>query len=237
MSSPHFITPAQLQAAVQQLLKVAHLGKQKAQTKLDRNVLDPFSAAFEMAGFGMDAARWRENEAIRQAQKTLTNHVGSFHQHILGCVAGWEDLGAGKGKQSTVDLACPSRKLIAEIKNKHNTVKASDQVHTYDALYKCIQEKGQIYHGYTAYFVEIIPKKPERYDVPFTPPDNKTGLARAENGHIRKIDGASFYTLVTGEQYALRDLYRAVLELLNTQFTISDKAVAMQLFEAAYGAG
>lgn len=40
------------------------------------------------------------NETTRQAQKTLQNHIGDFHQNILGSVDGWINLKVG----SIIDL-------------------------------------------------------------------------------------------------------------------------------------
>lgn len=53
-----------------------------------KNVINPFSALFQMAGFDMDAAAWVKAEQARQAQKSFQNHVGDFHQNVLGCVRG-----------------------------------------------------------------------------------------------------------------------------------------------------
>lgn len=91
-------------------------------------------------------------------------------------------------------------KIIAEIKNKYNTVsggKLSDLYHTLDKL---VMPKTSIYKGYTAYYVTIIPKSKTRHNKPFTPPDKATGERCPENERIRVIDGASFYDLVTGEK-------------------------------------
>lgn len=35
------------------------------------NVIDPFAAMFEMAGFDLEHDSWVRNELMRQAQKTL----------------------------------------------------------------------------------------------------------------------------------------------------------------------
>ncbi len=61
---------------------------------------------------------WYKNETARQAQKTLQNHLGDFHQRILGSVKGWTDMHTG----GVIDLISHDTKIIAEVKNKYNTV-------------------------------------------------------------------------------------------------------------------
>ena len=70
--------------------------------------------------------------------------------------------------------------------------------------------KNSIYKGFTSYYVAIIPKKKERYNKEFTPPDKSKGARCQDNPLIREIDGASFYALVTGEKNALSDLYNVL---------------------------
>ena len=173
--------------------------KSKSIKGFNRNVIDPFAALFEIACLHGEFDSWFVSEASRQAQKSLANHVGAFHQKILGSVIGWKDLGTGE----MVDVENQERKVIAEIKNKYNTLKGSNQVDLYEELESYVMRNGQKYKGYTAYYVEIIPKKPVRYDVPFTPSDKKTSSKCASNELIRRIDGASFYSLVTGHENAL----------------------------------
>jgi len=57
--------------------------------KFGKNVIDPFAAIFEMSGFELNYKAWYKNEISRQAQKSLQNHVGNFHQNILGHCSGW----------------------------------------------------------------------------------------------------------------------------------------------------
>ncbi|NJK85846.1 MAG: Eco47II family restriction endonuclease [Bacteroidales bacterium] len=71
------------------LLSIATKVKKAADTNFGKNVIDPFSALFEIAGFENDIETWVKSETTRQAQKTLQNHIGSFHQNILGNAKGW----------------------------------------------------------------------------------------------------------------------------------------------------
>jgi hypothetical protein len=101
----------------------------------------------------------------------------------------------------------------------HNTLKASYQSGLYDKLSGLVRKKGQQYYGFTSYYVEIIPKHPARYNVPFTPSDNTTGSKKPEDVLIRKIDGASFYALASGHGNALKQVYEIIPEALATMGT------------------
>lgn len=140
---------------------------------------------------------------MREAQKTLQNHVGEFHQNILGAVKGWENMHTG----SVVDLVSDEHKVVAEVKNKHNTLSGGKRSDQYSNLEKLVMPKASRYHDYTSYFVTIIPRSPERFDRFFTPSEKETGANCPENALIREIDGASFYQIVTGEKDALAQLF------------------------------
>lgn len=99
-----------------------------------------------------------------------------------------------------------------------------------------------MYEGFTAYYVEIIPQpksgQPGSYDEEFTPPDNKTGSSKPANQLIRKIDGRSFYALVTGIPDALDQLYgvvSAVIEKISGHaFPAPEIPQLRRYFELAY---
>lgn len=228
-----FISDEVLSRAVKNLLDVATNARKKADKDFNRNVIDPFAVLFEMSGFQTDGETWLTGEKNRQAQKTLQNHVGTFHQAILGNIEGWSDLGTG----GVVDIICPDRKIIAEIKNKHNTVKGSDKVKVYDLMERAVMTKGHQYKGFTGYYVEVIPKSAARYDKPFTPPDNQTGQPRTANPLIRQIDGYSFYASATGVSDALSQLFAALPDVIEScsSYRFADRSFVGQFFQKAYG--
>ena len=152
---------------------------------------------------------------------------------VLG---GWDNLSVG----NVVDLKSDTKKIIAEIKNKHNTVTGGSLKNVYDDLESEIMPKSSIYHGYTAYFVNIIPKKATRFNQEFTPSDKATGARKHPNRKIRIIDGASFYELVTGDRDALKDLFNALPNVLNdllnkSQLTKKEVIDLENYFRRAYG--
>jgi len=63
--------------------------------KFTKNSLDLFKTIFDIMIGKLDFDKWRKAEEIRQADKTISNKVGDFHQMLLGGVEGWEDLKRG----------------------------------------------------------------------------------------------------------------------------------------------
>ncbi len=231
----NWISDKDLVEAVGNLLQKASNALKVAEDDFSKNVIDPFSALFQISGFNIDFENWVVSEKTRKSQKTLQNHIGDFHQILLGRVEGWENLGTG----GIVDVRCNRARIIAEIKNKYNTTNASGNVRIYRTLESAVMPNNSIYHGYTAYFVTIIPKRPIRENSVFTPSDNETSTKLPSNVLIRSIDGASFYELVTGEANALSDLFSCLPEviasLIGKNLSTSDKHRLDQLFHEAFG--
>lgn len=206
-----FLTGSVLENEVRILLKLAVSAKIKADQHFGRNIVDPFAAAFEIAGFKSDHHAWKISETARQAQKTLQNGIGEFHQKILGSAPGWVDMQRG----SVLDLKNDSLKIIAEVKNKFSTVSGGKLADVYKSLDGLVSPKNSIYKGYSAYFVNVISKRKLRSDVEFTPSDKDKGAKCATNPLIRIIDGASFYDLVFQREDALREIHREVPSVIN----------------------
>ena len=187
-----------------------------------------------MAGFEIDYDTWLKSETTRQAQKTLQNHIGDFHQNILGYSKDWTNKGVG----NIIDLLSEKNKAIAEIKNKYNTISGGKLSDLYYSLDKQISPKSSIYKGYTAYYVAVIPKKDKRYNKPFAPSDKDKGEKCPLNEHIREIDGASFYSLVTGSESALEDLFDSLPEVIKTfsegKYQVKDTVKLKEFFNLAF---
>lgn len=212
-----FVTDEVLYHEVEKVLLISQNAVNDAEISLYRNVIDPFSALFDSLRQEIPLTTWLEQEKARQIQKTMQNAVGDFHQAILGNVDGWKDMGVG----SVIDLLNEKRKIIAEVKNKHNTTKGNHKKVIYDDI---VHSLASHYPGYTGYYVEIIRKSKVPYNKPFVPPDNETGLRRPLNESIRIIDGNSFYSLVTGEKNALFELYNALPYVISDILNINPAA-------------
>lgn len=189
------------------------------ESDLRKNTLDVFSASIDCAVRDITLEEWKKQEKQRQMQKTLQNQIGEIHQEVLGTLDGVTNLGTGK----VIDLEGDG--FIAEIKNKHNTTKGNHKVAIYDDLESQLANKDD---ETVAYYVEILPRNGKSYNQEFTPSDNRTGKRREANPKIRQIDGQSFYTMVTGNENALRELYellpRITTEIINEKYGKKQKA-------------
>jgi len=227
-----WISDENLDHAVDLLLQKSTQAKANAVRNFGRNVIDPFSALFEIAGFSMSYEEWIKSETARQAQKTLQNHVGDFHQNILGSCNGWANLYTG----AIVDLCSIENKVIAEVKNKFNTISGGKLADLYYTLEEAVMNKTSIYRNYTAYYVSIIPKNTKRYNIEFTPSNNKKSQRCPANPLVRYIDGASFYAKVTGKENALEELFDVLPVLIanKTGASLTDLQSLKIFYNKAY---
>lgn len=229
-----FISDEDLKSAVSEVIDKANAAIETAEEKIHVNAIDPFSAVFDASCLSLDYEEWLKKEKSRQIQKTLQNAIGDFHENIIGSLPGWVKLPVG----NVIDNVGEEKRIITEIKNKHNTTKGSDKKQIYDNLES--QLALDRYDGFKAYYVEIIPKNKRVYDKPFTPPDNVTGTNRPEREDIRVIDGKSFYKLASDHDNALHLLYKAlpevISEILNDPdvITRSSAATFEELFSSTY---
>ena len=182
-----WITDKNLSDCVRNVLFIGFAGIDKAEKDFYRNGVDPFSATFDAACNNMNIDEWIVTERRRQSQKTLQNALGHFHQQLLSHVGGWSI-----PDENFIDLVCTDKRMVVELKNKHNTVKKSDLKSVYDELQEAVMHKNSRYRGFTAYYATIIPSNHEKFNRLFTPSDNATKTVKHENPLIREIDGFSF---------------------------------------------
>jgi hypothetical protein len=187
---------------------------------------------------GISLDEWMKQEKERQIQKTKQNAIGSLHEEIMGSLAWVTNLPVGQ----LIDLVSEEKKVVAEIKNKHNTTKGNHKVAIYDDLAQAVAGRP----GYIGYYVEILPKGQKAYNIPFSPSDNKTKQRRASREDIRQIDGRSFYELLTGQADAIDELYQELpkitAEIIKEEFgkvldsnLVSSSPTFDFNFEKAYG--
>lgn len=228
-----FISDDKLIDIISRIVYVMENSKTEIEKKIFTNGIDVFSAMFDAFGQKINLSQWLKQECSIKSQKTLQNHIGLFHQAVLGSMENWEDLGTG----NIVDIRNKKKKIFAEIKNKYNTTKGNHKTAIYDDFKSSLSKKE--YEGYTGYYIEIIPKNCKRYNMPFVPSDNKTSSRRQVRENIRRIDGYSFYELASGEKDALIRLYRHLPELIGWVMQISPEYVSgdplfEELFYKAY---
>lgn len=196
---------------------VASVEKQHTDQMLTKNTLDCFGALLDSATQQISIAEWKKQEKSRQVQKTKQNAIGDMHEIILATLDGVERLPVG----NIYDIRCDRLKVIAEVKNKWNTTKGNHKIQIYHDLAKGLMSK----RGYIAYYVEILPKNGKSYNEPFVPSDNRTSSAVVPRNDIRKIDGRSFYKLITGDATALDKLYLMLPSILGEILSEFDGAI------------
>ena len=147
-------------------------------------------------------------ETVRKINKSLSNAVGNFHQRVLSLSPNWESLGSNGG---LIDLRTVhgfshpkfGKAVVAEVKNRFNTIKASDEAAVWDR----IDHACKVMDGAQGYLFQITPRTPERYDKMWTPSN------RVARDHVRVCDGATAYELVFGVPSAMKELYLALPDI------------------------
>ena len=196
-----WIADQHLDAAIATLLERANRAVTRAEANQQRNVVDPFSSLLIATTFGaQDEATLTGIQGSNSALNGMANALGDFHQEILGHIPGWENHDAG------YDLENTRRQLLAEVKNKHNTMNASNREKVIGDLDTAVRQKGR---GWTGYLVIVVPRRPTRYE---------TQVSARE---VYEIDGASFYEKATDHPNALHELFDVLCNELGTTDEVS----------------
>lgn len=201
MSYLSWISDEDLTAAVVRLVRSVTLASKKAKNNISRNGLDPFSLLFNISLLSHDVESWKLNETSRQAEKGLSNALGVFHQEIISHVSGWED----PYTSQDFDLINHEKRIVVEMKNKHNTLNAEGQKNCFKKLENAVSNKNSSFYQYTAYCVNIVPKKSRIGVIPFIVKDNATD-SYLSNDRVFLVDGHTFYAVATGIQDALKEM-------------------------------
>lgn len=203
-----FISDQDLYSETRELL--LRIDKAVKETKIDKNSLDPFSALFEstvVADFNLE--EWLAAEKTRQIGKSMANAIGDFHQALIGHLPGWTSTGTVGGR---VDLLHPSpfgsrgTGVVAELKNKHNTMNSSSQKALFRTFQDVLGEK--LYKGQTAYLIEVIPKKPGKSDLPWV----ISKFPALEE--VRRISAREVYEISSGDPDAFDKLFATLPKIL-----------------------
>ena len=182
MSKLSWIDDERLNDAVSRMLQRAQKAKDKAEVRIKENVVDPFSSIILAATIDLDdVMKLSDIQQITSMSSGISSAVGNFHQEVLGFVEGFRNHDAG------YDLECSDKQIVAEIKNKHNTMNASNREKVINDLDTAVRQKTG---SWAAYLVVIIPGKPRRYK-------------KKLRNRVYEIDGASFYALATGSETAV----------------------------------
>ncbi|CDN75750.1 Eco47II family restriction endonuclease [Elizabethkingia anophelis] len=160
------------------------------------NKVDTIKLTFDSKFNGISEDNLIQAEILRQIDKSINNSIGTFHEQILGGIKGYE-----VGKLSGFDIKATDNTLFADIKNKHNTMNSSSA----EALFQKLARYADDYKKANCYWVQILAKGSfnEHW---------KGDINGKEYSHSRvfKISGDRFYALLSGENDALLQLYKAL---------------------------
>lgn len=161
-------------------------------SSFNKNLIDPIKLSFDAKVYGQTILTVIENEIIRQADKSNTNHIGYFHQNLFNYIGEkWVV------PQSGYDIINDEEHYYVEMKNKHNTMNSSSAQKTYIRMQNTILEDADA----TCLLVEVIARNSQN----ITWNISLDGHA-ISNRNIRRVSIDKFYELVTGDEYAFKKL-------------------------------
>lgn len=160
------------------------------------NKVDTIKLTFDAKFNNINEEELIQSEILRQIDKSINNSIGTFHEQILGGIKGYE-----VGNLSGFDIKATDDTLFADIKNKHNTMNSSSA----EALFQKLARYADDYKKAKCYWVQILAKSSfnEHW---------KGEINGKEYSHSRvfKISGDQFYALLSGQDDALYQLYKAL---------------------------
>lgn len=193
----NFITDEHLLSCIKELHQSYLRAKKNiTKSKFYKNKIDTIKLTFDSKFNGIDEKELIETEILRQIDKSINNSIGTFHEQILGGINGYE-----VGNLSGFDIKAENDTLFADIKNKHNTMNSSSA----EALFQKLARYADDYKQAKCYWVQILAKNSfnEHW---------KGDINGKEYSHSRvfKISGDQFYALLSGDENAFYNLYKAL---------------------------
>ncbi|WP_100610684.1 Eco47II family restriction endonuclease [Confluentibacter lentus] len=191
----------------------------KAYTKAKNNItkknfysnkVDTIKLTFDAKFNEIDEESLIQAEILRQIDKSINNSIGTFHEQILSGIKGFE-----VGNFSGFDIKATDDTMFADIKNKHNTMNSSSA----EALFQKLARYADTYKSSKCYWVQVLAKSSfcELW---------KGEINGKEYSHSRvyKISGDQFYTLLSGKQDALFQLYKNLPIAINYYLNSIEKS-------------
>ena len=173
------------------------------------NKVDTIKLTFDAKFNDINEESLIQAEILRQIDKSINNSIGTFHEQILGGIKGFE-----VGNLSGFDIKAKDNTLFADIKNKHNTMNSSAA----EALFQKLARYANDYKTAKCYWVQILAKGSfcELW---------RGDINGKEYSHSRvyKISGDQFYALVSRQQDALFQLYKALPIAVKDYLKLIDK--------------
>ncbi len=160
------------------------------------NKVDVIKFAFDSKFNGISEENLIQAEVLRQTDKTVNNSIGTFHEQVLGGIAGYEG-----GYLQGYDIRAVNNTLFADIKNKHNTMNSSSA----EALFQKLARYADTNKGAKCYWVQILAKG--SFCEPWFAEINGKEYSHSR---VFKISGDQFYALLTKQNNALFHLYQSL---------------------------
>ncbi|KIC61516.1 Eco47II family restriction endonuclease [Chryseobacterium taiwanense] len=160
------------------------------------NKVDTIKLTFDSKFNNIEEEDLIQAEILRQIDKSINNSIGTFHEQVLGGIEGYEI-----GNLSGFDIKATNDTLFADIKNKHNTMNSSSS----EALFQKLARYADTYKNAKCYWVQILAKGSFNESW-------KGDINGKEYSHSRvfKISGDQFYALLSDQEDALLELYKAL---------------------------
>jgi hypothetical protein len=207
-----------------------HKSYVKAKTKIKKrdfyaNKIDVFKLVFDSKFNSISEIDIVNAEVLRQTDKSINNSIGTFHENILGGIAGFE-----KGNLSGYDIKAKDGTLFADIKNKHNTMNSSSA----EALFQKLARLADDNKKAKCYWVQILAKgsfcKLWSGDI---------NGKEYSHSRVYEISGDQFYALLTGKKDALFQLFKALpiaindhIKSLNAEAAAEGNTVLSEIMES-----
>jgi hypothetical protein len=164
--------------------------------KFNANLLDPIKLTFDAKVYKKTIEDVINDEALRQIDKSNTNHIGYFHQNIFNILGnGWYCPKKG------YDVANDNLHVYVEMKNKHNTMNSSSSQKTYMRMQNTLLADAQA----SCFLVEVIAQASQNRVWKVTVDDQQMS-----NERIRRVSIDKFYGIVTGDALAFKKLCQAL---------------------------
>ena len=192
-----FISDAHLLNCIANLYKAYLKAKNNiSKNSFYSNKVDTIKLTFDSKFNNINEESLIQAEILRQIDKSINNSIGTFHEQILGGIKGFEI-----GNLSGFDIKALDDTLFADIKNKHNTMNSSSA----EALFQKLARYADTYKKAKCYWVQILAKGSfsELWN-------GEINGKEYSHSRVYKISGDQFYALLSGQDNALSQLYKAL---------------------------
>lgn len=178
---------------------------------LYKNKVDVIKMTFDSKFNEISEDSLIESEILRQIDKSINNSIGTFHEQILGGITGYESK-----KLSGFDVRALDDTLFADIKNKHNTMNSSSS----EALFQKLAKYADNYKKAKCYWVQILAKNSFCQHWA-----GEINGKEYSHSRVYKISGDQFYSLLSGEQDALFNLYKVLPKAIEEYLENNKQAI------------